>query len=80
MPLDLGSAVPQYRWKEWVFDVRPWTPCDYTRMTLMTVYCIFVVIIISLWLPQCLGFTCQVVSSFGTFAPCLEHTCAGGVV
>ena len=63
VPLDLGSAAPQYRWKEWVFGVRPWTPCDYTRMTLIAVYCIFVVIIISLWLPQCLGFTYQVVSS-----------------
>ena len=31
-----------------------------------------------------LGFTCQVVRGFPTFAPCLEHVCAvgggGGVV
>ena len=60
VPVDLGSAAPQYRWKEWVFGVRL---CDYTRMTLIAVYCIFVVLIIYLWLPQCLGFTCQVVSS-----------------
>ena len=26
--------------EEWVFGVRPWTPCDYTKMTLMAVYCI----------------------------------------
>ena len=32
----------------------------------------------ALWLPQCLGWTCQVVSGFGAFAPCLEHVCAGG--
>ena len=25
-----------------------------------------------------LGFTCQVVRCFPTFAPCLEHACAGG--
>ena len=25
-----------------------------------------------------LGFTCQAVSGFPTFAPCLEHVCAGG--
>ena len=25
-----------------------------------------------------LGFTCQAVSGFTTFAPCLEHVCAGG--
>ena len=25
-----------------------------------------------------LGFTCQVVRGFQTFAPCLEHVCAGG--
>ena len=31
----------------------------------------------SLWLPLC-GCTCQVVRGFPTFAPCLEHICAGG--
>ena len=25
-----------------------------------------------------LGFTCQAVRGFPTFAPCLEHVCAGG--
>ena len=25
-----------------------------------------------------LGSTCQVVRGFSTFAPCLEHVCAGG--
>ena len=27
-----------------------------------------------------LGFTCQAVSFFSSFAPCLEHVCAGGSV
>ena len=32
----------------------------------------------SLLVASMLGFTCQAVRVFPTFAPCLEHVCAGG--
>ena len=32
----------------------------------------------SLLVTSMLGFTCQAVRGFPTFAPCLEHVCAGG--
>ena len=54
VPLDLGSAAPQYRWRQWVFGFRPWTPCDYTRMTLVAVHYIWLDSF-SFWLPQCWG-------------------------
>ena len=34
--------------------------------------------IASLLVASMLGFTCQAVRGFPTFAPCLEHVCAGG--
>ena len=55
--------------------VCPSTPCDYTNVTLVPVYYNFV-LKGSLLVASVLGFACQVV--FTTFAPCLEHVCAGG--
>ena len=46
-------------------------------MTLLPAYYKFV-LIDSLSVASMLGFTCHVVRVFTTFAPCLEHVCAGG--
>ena len=32
----------------------------------------------SFWLPQCWGVPVKQLGFFPTFAPCLEHICAGG--
>ena len=34
----------------------------------------------SLWLSQCWGLPVEQLGFFRSFAPCLEHICAGGVV
>ena len=46
-------------------------------MTLVPVYYTFV-LKVSLLVASVLGFACQVVRGFTSFAPCLEHVCAGG--
>ena len=76
-PWDLESTSPLSRWRVWDFGVRPWTPCVYTRLTLLPEYYNLVLTSFSF---GCLnvGVACQVVRIFTTFAPCLEHVCAGG--
>ena len=52
-------------------------------LPLFTVFVDHYIIILGVWLDSfflvasMLGFTYQVVRGFQTFAPCLEHVCAG---